>query len=76
MCSHMCKIHEDYLKAFHDMLRVKDLDAASIVADNLISSLVDHIVFQDNPSEDSRIIREGVDAVYQYLIGSGSAKEL
>lgn len=65
----------DYLKAFHDMLRVKDLDAASIVADNLISSLVDHIVFQDNPSEDSRIIREGVDAVYQYLIGSGSAKE-
>lgn len=59
----------DYLKAFHDMLRVKDLEAASIVADNLISSLVDQIVFQDNPVDDSRIISEGVDAVYQYLIG-------
>ncbi|WP_124065436.1 TetR/AcrR family transcriptional regulator [Clostridium sp. E02] len=63
----------DYLKAFHDMLRVKDLEAASIVADNLISSLVDQIVFQDNPAEDSRIIREGVDAVYQYLIGKDSS---
>ncbi|MDW2796114.1 TetR/AcrR family transcriptional regulator [Clostridium boliviensis] len=62
----------DYLKAFHDMLRVKDLEAAAIVADNLISSLVDQIVFQDNPVDDSRIISEGVDAVYQYLIGKDS----
>jgi len=54
------------------MLRVRDLEAASIVADNLMSSLVDQIVFQDNPIDESRIIREGVDAVYQYLIGKGS----
>lgn len=59
----------DYLKAFQDMLRVKDLEAASIVADNLMSSIVDQIVFQDNPIDDSRIIGEGVDAIYQYLIG-------
>ncbi|PPK83398.1 TetR family transcriptional regulator [Lacrimispora xylanisolvens] len=58
----------DYLKAFHDMLRVKDLEAASIVVVNIMSSLVDQIVFQDNPVDDSRIIREGVDAIHQYLI--------
>lgn len=58
----------DYLNAFYDMLRVKDLEAASIVVVNIMSSLVDQIVFQDNPVDDSRIIREGVDAIHQYLI--------
>lgn len=62
----------DYLKAFHDMLRVKDLEAASIVAVNIMSSLVDQIVFENNLVDDSRIIREGVDAIYQYLIGKDS----
>ena len=58
----------DYLNAFYDMLRVKDLEAASVVVVNIMSSLVDQIVFQDNPVDDSRIIREGVDAIHQYLI--------
>lgn len=58
----------DYLNAFYDMLRVKDLEAASIVVVNIMSSLVDQIVFQDNPVDDSRIIEEGVDAIHQYLI--------
>lgn len=58
----------DYLNAFYDMLRVKDLEAASVVVVNIMSSLVDQIVFQDNPVDDSRIIEEGVDAIYQYLI--------
>ncbi|WP_349669684.1 TetR/AcrR family transcriptional regulator [Lacrimispora sp.] len=62
----------DYLKAFYDMLRVKDLEAASIVVVNIMSSLVDQIVFQDNPVDDSRIIKEGVDAIYQYLIRQDS----
>jgi len=58
----------DYLKAFNDMLRVKDYEAASIVVVNIMSSLVDQIVFQDNPVDDSRIIKEGVDAIHKYLI--------
>ena len=62
----------DYLKAFYDMLRVKDLEAASIVVVNIMSSLVDQIVFQDNPVDDSRIIKEGVDAIHQYLIRQDS----
>ncbi len=62
----------DYLKAFYDKLRVKDLEAASIVVVNIMSSLVDQIVFQDNPVDDSRIIKEGVDAIHQYLIRQDS----
>ncbi|MBE5984065.1 MAG: TetR/AcrR family transcriptional regulator [Paenibacillaceae bacterium] len=62
----------DYLKAFNDMLRVKDYEAASIVVVNIMSSLVDQIVFQDNPVDDSRIIKEGVDAIHQYLIRQDS----
>ena len=62
----------DYLRAFYDMLRVKDLEAASIVVVNIMSSLVDQIVFQDNLVDESRIIREGVDAIYQYLIRKDS----
>jgi len=37
-----------------------------------MSSLVDQIVFQDNLVDESRIIREGVDAIYQYLIRKDS----
>ena len=62
----------DYLRAFYDMLRVKDLEASSIVVVNIMSSLVDQIVFQDNLVDESRIIREGVDAIYQYLIRKDS----
>lgn len=58
-----------YLIIFKDMLRVRDLEAAAIVADNLISSIVDQVVFYENPIEDERIIKEGVDAVYRYLFG-------
>lgn len=58
-----------YLESFKDMLRVQDLDAASVVANNLISSTVDQIVFYENQIDDERIINAGVDAVYQFLIG-------
>ena len=59
----------DHLVCFKDMFRVKDLEAASIVAKNLISSTVDQVVFYENKINDERIINAGVDAVYQYLIG-------
>jgi AcrR family transcriptional regulator len=59
----------DHLVCFKDMFRVKDLEAASIVAKNLISSTVDQVVFYENKISDERIINAGVDAVYQYLIG-------
>lgn len=58
-----------YLVIFKDMLRVQDLEAAAIVADNLISSVVDQVVFRENPIGDERIIKEGVAAVYRYLFG-------
>lgn len=59
----------DHLVCFKDMFRVKDIEAASIVAKNLISSTVDQVVFYENKISDERIINAGVDAVYQYLIG-------
>lgn len=59
----------DHLVCFKDMFRVKDLEAASIIVKNLISSTVDQVVFSKNKINDERIINAGVDAVYQYLIG-------
>lgn len=59
----------NYIINYKDMLRVKDLEAAAIVVNNLISSVVDQIVFRKNPIDDERILNAGVDAVYQYLIG-------
>jgi AcrR family transcriptional regulator len=63
------KITLDHLVCFKDMFRVKDLEAASIVAKNIISTTVDQVVFYENKINDERIINAGVDAVYQYLIG-------
>ena len=59
----------DYIVTFQDMLRVQDLEAAAIVATNLISSTVDQIVFSQNKIDDDRILSAGVDAICQYLIG-------
>lgn len=58
-----------YIVTFQKMLRVRDLEAAAIVAANLISSTVDQIVFSESKIEDARILNAGVDAICQYLIG-------
>lgn len=58
-----------YLVTFEDILRVQDLEAATIIAMNIIGSTVDQIVFSENQIEDARIIDAGVDAVCHYLIG-------
>jgi hypothetical protein len=58
-----------YLVKFQDILRVQDLEAAAIVATNIIGSTVDQIVFSENQIEDDRIIDAGVDAIFQFLIG-------
>lgn len=57
-----------YLESFRDILRVEDLEVASMVADILIGSIVDQVVFYENQIDDDRIISAGVDAVYQYLM--------
>jgi AcrR family transcriptional regulator len=58
-----------YLVMYKNMLRVQDLEAAAIVATNIIGSTVDQIVFSENRIEDTRIIDAGVDAIFQFLIG-------
>jgi len=50
-----------------DELKITDIEGASIVINDLISSLVDRIVFT-NPSIDrERIINQGVELIYKYL---------
>lgn len=63
------RIALDYLKEYGDDLRVKDMDAAGLISYNLISSIVDQIVFEENTIDRERILNEGMDALYQYLIG-------
>lgn len=58
-----------YLVTFKDILRVQDLEAAAIVATNIISSTVEQIVFSENQIADDRIVDAGVDAIFQFLIG-------
>lgn len=58
-----------YLTEYRDILRVQDLEAASIVSTNIIGSTIDQIVFSDNQIENARILNAGVDALCQYLIG-------
>lgn len=58
-----------YLESYREMLRVDDTEAASIVASNLISSIVDQVVFHKNAISDERILHAGVDAVCRYLLG-------
>jgi hypothetical protein len=50
-----------------DELKITDIEAASIVINDIISSLVDRIVFTNNLIDSERIMNEGVEAIYKYL---------
>lgn len=49
-------------------LKVDDLEAAAIVTFNMVSSIVDEIVFSENSISRERILRAGVEAVFKYLM--------
>lgn len=53
---------------FKEYINVEDIEATAIVVFNLISSVVDQIVFCQNEIENERILQAGVDAVYKYLL--------
>lgn len=52
---------------FKDEMKVTDFEAAAIVTNDIISSLVDRIVFTNIEIDRERIINCGVEAVYKYL---------
>jgi AcrR family transcriptional regulator len=59
----------EYLSRWKHEIKRKDLEAASVVAFELISALVHDIVFRKNPLGRERLITEGVEAVCKYLLG-------
>jgi len=58
----------EYFNLFKKEMKVKDIEAASIVVFNLIDSVVDQIVFGRNQIDNNRILDAGIDAVYKYLM--------
>ena len=61
------KMTLDFFRLCNDDIRVKDIEAASVVVQNMISSNVDYIVFEKNRIDRERIIEATIDAVYKYL---------
>lgn len=59
----------EYFRLFKDEIKVEDVEAAAIVMFDLISSIVDRIVFKKNDIDPERILNAGLDAVYKYLMG-------
>jgi AcrR family transcriptional regulator len=58
----------DYFYLYKDDIKAKDKEAAFIVSYNLISSIVDQIVFGNNEIDTERILQAGIDAVYKFLM--------
>lgn len=66
------KTWQTTLDSFHsssEYITAKDPEAAAIIAFNLISSIVDQIVFHKNEIAEERILQTGIDAVYHLLMG-------
>lgn len=57
---------------YKNFMKIKDIEASAIVVFNLISSIVDQIVFGQIEISRERILRAGVDAIYQFLIAGPS----
>jgi AcrR family transcriptional regulator len=62
------QIAVDFLKRHQKKLRIKDVEAAAIVTYSLIDSVVNLIVFEENPIDTERILQTAVDAIYCFLI--------
>jgi len=67
---HDLKIKERIIKEFEyfkDELKTNDIEVAAIITKDIISSVVDRIVFTNKLIACDRIINEGVEAIYKYL---------
>lgn len=59
-------ITEHFLR-LGDAVKINDFEATAIVSFNLISSIVDQIVFGEDSIDRERILRAGVDAIFKFL---------
>ena len=67
---HYLKIKEKIIKLleyFNDEIKIADFEASAVIIDDIISSVVDRIVFTDNEISSNRIINEGINVIYKYL---------
>ncbi|AQR90167.1 TetR/AcrR family transcriptional regulator [Clostridium saccharobutylicum] len=67
---HDLKIKEkiiESLEYFKDEVKITDLEASAVIISDIISSVVDRIVFNNNEISHNRIINEGVNVIYKYL---------
>jgi AcrR family transcriptional regulator len=67
---HDLKIKERIIKEFEyfkDELKPTDIEVSAIITNDIISAIVDRIVFTNNAVRRDRIINEGVDVIYKYL---------
>lgn len=67
---HDLKIKEkiiESLEYFKDEINTTDLEASAVIISDIISSVVDRIVFADNKISSDRILNEGVNVIYKYL---------
>lgn len=58
---------KDFLIAYKTDLRVTDIEAAAIVVNDMITSIVDRIVFEENEISSDRILKAGIEAINKYL---------
>lgn len=57
----------NFLYLHKDDINLKDIEAASIVSLNLISSVIDQIVFGKNNIDKERILQSCIDAIYKFI---------
>jgi hypothetical protein len=61
------KIISDFMHIYKEELKVNDLEASAIIADNIICAIAEEISFGTNDIVENRILDEGVDALMKYL---------
>ncbi|MBU3157169.1 TetR/AcrR family transcriptional regulator [Clostridium estertheticum] len=57
----------DFLKKYKSDVKVDDIDAAAIIAYDIIDSIVNRIVFDKKDIEPDRILQAGIEALNKYL---------
>ena len=59
----------EFMNSHREQITVHDIEAAILIALNIVNSTIDQVVFNTNDVDDQRIIRAGAEAVTKYLMG-------
>lgn len=61
------KFIKDFLTEYKDDINVSDIDAAAIITYDMVNSIVNRVIFEEEEISSDRILKTGIEAINKFL---------